>query len=62
MMSHHNCTHLGLGLVTTEFFRVRMLGTLRRTDMSSAACFSSMMILLTGVSGTRGLLGLSGDT
>ena len=30
--------------------------------MSSAACFSSMMILVMGVSGTRGLLGLSGDT
>ena len=30
--------------------------------MSSAACFSSMTILVTGVSGTRGLLGLSGDT
>ena len=59
-MSHH--THLGLGLVTSEFFLVRMLGTLRLTDMSSAACFSSTMIFVTGVSGTRGLLGLSGDT
>ena len=59
-MSYH--THLGLGLVTSEFFLVRMLGTLRLTGMSSAACFSSMTILVTGVSGTRGLLGLSGDT
>ena len=54
-------THLGLGRVTSEFFLVLMLGTVRLTDKSSAACFSSMTTLVVGVSGTSGLLGLSGD-
>lgn len=60
MMSYG--AHLGLGLVTSEFFLVLMLGTFSLTDMSSAACFSSMTTLVRGVSGARGLQGLSGDT